>query len=48
MLRTILRELAASLPAGRLWRRGEWTRRRAVTLTPAAGARVVWERRRPR
>ena len=46
MLQTILRELRPRLPDGRLWREGEWTRRRAVTLTPAQGARVVWERRR--
>jgi cytochrome P450 len=45
MLRTILRELHPSLPDGRLWRRGEWTHRRAVTLVPAAGARVVWKPR---
>jgi cytochrome P450 len=51
ILRTILSELQPSVPAkgrwpgpGR-WRRGEGTRRRAVTLVPAAGARVVWERR---
>ena len=43
MLRTILRELHPSVPEGRLSRRGEWVRRRAVTLVPAAGARVVWE-----
>jgi cytochrome P450 len=51
ILRTILSELEPSMPArGRWgmpdrWRRGEWNRRRAVTLVPAAGARVVWERR---
>ena len=45
ILRTVLSELEPSLPAGRMWRRGEWTKRRAITLVPAAGARVVWERR---
>ncbi|HEV2974852.1 MAG TPA: cytochrome P450 [Solirubrobacteraceae bacterium] len=42
MLRTMLAELAPSLPrAGR----GEWNRRRAITLVPTRGARVVWRRR---
>jgi cytochrome P450 len=46
MLRTMLAELEPRLPEGRgMWRRGEWNRRRAVTLVPAAGARVVWRRR---
>jgi cytochrome P450 family 135 len=46
MLRTVLSELEPSLPAGeRRWRAGEWNRRRAVTLVPMAGARVVWQRR---
>jgi cytochrome P450 len=45
ILRTALRELQPTLPASRLWRRGEWTKRRAITLVPAAGTRVVWERR---
>jgi hypothetical protein len=45
MMRTVLSELEPKLPAHTRWRRGEWTRRRAVTLVPAAGARVVWERR---
>ena len=46
ILRTMLSELEPKLPAsGRRWRRGEWNRRRAITLVPAAGARVVWERR---
>jgi len=48
ILQTVLRELAPSVPArgGRLWRRkGEWNRRRAITLVPSAGARVVWRRR---
>jgi cytochrome P450 len=46
MLATMLSELRPSVPRGPLWRRGEWSRRRAITLVPAAGARVVWERRR--
>jgi cytochrome P450 family 135 len=45
MLRTMLRDLRPSVPSGSLWRRGEWNRRRAITLVPAAGARVVWNRR---
>ncbi len=45
MLATMLGELRPSPPARGLWRRGEWNRRRAITLVPAAGARVVWERR---
>jgi cytochrome P450 len=46
MLRTMLGELEPKVPANaRRWRRGESNRRRAVTLVPAAGARVVWERR---
>jgi cytochrome P450 len=47
ILRTVLSELEPSVPArgGRLWRRGEWNRRRAITLVPAAGARVVWHKR---
>jgi cytochrome P450 family 135 len=45
ILRTVLRELQPTLPASRRWRRGEWTKRRAITLVPGAGARVVWERR---
>jgi cytochrome P450 len=45
MLRTMLRELRPSLPARGVWRRGEWTRRRAITLVPVAGTRVVWKRR---
>lgn len=47
ILQTVLGELAPSLPArgGRLWRKGEWNRRRAITLVPSAGARVVWRRR---
>jgi cytochrome P450 len=45
MLRTMLGELEPRLPARGVWRRGEWNRRRAITLVPAAGTRVVWERR---
>ncbi|HST56480.1 MAG TPA: cytochrome P450 [Solirubrobacteraceae bacterium] len=47
ILGTILGELEPSLPqrGGRLFRNGEWNRRRAITLTPTAGARVVWRRR---
>jgi cytochrome P450 len=52
MLRTMLSELEPSVPAGR-WpslargRRGggEWNRRRAITLVPARGARVIWRKR---
>ncbi len=47
ILQTVLSELAPELPArgGRLWRKGEWNQRRAITLVPAGGARVVWHRR---
>jgi cytochrome P450 len=45
MLRTMLAELHPSVPPRSPWRRGEWNRRRAITLVPAAGARVVWTRR---
>jgi cytochrome P450 len=45
MLRTMLEELEPTLPGGR-WQGGEWIRRRAITLVPAAGARVAWSRRR--
>jgi cytochrome P450 len=49
ILRTILSELEPSLPtdrkAARWLRAGEWTQRRAITLVPASGARVVWRRR---
>jgi cytochrome P450 len=47
ILQTVLGELAPSVPTrgGRLWRKGEWNQRRAITLVPAAGARVVWRRR---
>jgi cytochrome P450 len=56
MLRTMLSELEPHLPTDRrsvapplavLRRRraGEWNRRRAITLVPAGGARVVWSGR---
>jgi cytochrome P450 len=50
ILRTMLGELEPSVPqdgslTSRRWRDGEWIRRRAITLVPAAGARVVWRRR---
>jgi cytochrome P450 len=45
MLRTMLAELHPSVPARSVWRGGEWNRRRAITLVPTAGARVVWQRR---
>jgi cytochrome P450 family 135 len=49
MLQTMLGELEPSLPASGLrWRGGELNRRRAITLVPAAGARVAWERRSAR
>jgi cytochrome P450 len=44
ILQTVLGELEPSLP-GRRWREGEWVRRRAITLVPAAGTRVVWTKR---
>ncbi|HEY2766975.1 MAG TPA: cytochrome P450 [Solirubrobacteraceae bacterium] len=49
MLRTMLSELQPSTPQGltsRVMRRGEWNMRRAITLVPSAGARVVWSARR--
>jgi cytochrome P450 len=46
ILRTVLAELAPHLPARTAWRRGEWIQRRAITLTPVAGSRVSWTRRR--
>ncbi len=48
ILRTVLSELEPSLPrglGGLAHRRGEGVRRRAITLVPAQGARVLW---RPR
>ena len=46
MLSTMLKELHPTIPRRTVWRGGEWNRRRAITLVPAAGARVVWQRRR--
>jgi cytochrome P450 len=48
ILRTVLAELEPELPRSRPRRRGEWVRRRAVTLVPSAGARVTWRRRAAR
>ncbi|HWF31615.1 MAG TPA: cytochrome P450 [Solirubrobacteraceae bacterium] len=57
MLRTMLSELEPRLPDARLPAlggglraarrrpRGEWSRRRAITLVPARGARVLWRKR---
>jgi cytochrome P450 len=51
MLRTILSELEPNLPRGGRsllgggGPKGEWNRRRAITLVPARGARVLWSRR---
>jgi len=44
ILGTMLSELRPRLAAGR-GSSGEWVRRRAITLVPGSGARVVWERR---
>lgn len=46
MLRTMLAELEPEIPSGARWRRGELIRRRAITLVPIAGAKVVWRDRR--
>jgi len=46
MLATMLRELQPSPPSGRRGSRGELNRRRAITLVPSKGARVVWSPRR--
>jgi cytochrome P450 len=52
MLATMLRDLHPSLPGdrksagGRRARHGELNRRRAITLVPSRGARVVWSKRR--
>jgi cytochrome P450 family 135 len=46
MLRTMLGEMHPRTAGGVGAGRGERIRRRAITLVPAAGARVVWERRR--
>ncbi len=48
ILRTVLSELRPRRAPGVMARRGERIRRRAITLVPAGGARVVWERRVPR
>ncbi|HEX3433959.1 MAG TPA: cytochrome P450 [Solirubrobacteraceae bacterium] len=52
MLRTMLAELTPSVADERRWRPGrrdqmrdELNRRRAITLVPARGARVMWSRR---
>jgi len=45
ILRTILAELEPQPPGGVLERRGERIHRRAITLVPARGARVVWRQR---
>jgi cytochrome P450 len=45
MLQTMLSRLSPRVPDGRLSRRGELVRRRAITLVPMAGARVVWDQR---
>ena len=46
ILRTALRELEPSAPRHALrGRRGEWIRRRAITLVPSRETEVVWRRR---
>ena len=47
MLRTMLSELRPSVPRReqRLFAGGEWNVRRAITLVPSGGARVVWSGR---
>jgi cytochrome P450 len=47
ILHTVLGELSPSLAArdARWARKGEWNRRRAITLVPSSGARMVWRRR---
>jgi cytochrome P450 family 135 len=45
ILKTMLSELEPRAPSGWRGRRGELIRRRAITLVPAQGANVVWERR---
>ena len=47
MLRTMLGELQPRVPRreARLYGRGEWNVRRAITLVPSGGARVVWSAR---
>jgi cytochrome P450 len=46
ILSTILAGLLPRRPSGLRGRRGELTTRRVITLVPASGARVIWERRR--
>jgi cytochrome P450 len=46
ILSTILAGLLPRRPSGLRGRRGELTTRRVITLVPARGARVIWERRR--
>jgi cytochrome P450 len=47
ILQTVLGEFAPSLATrdARWARKGEWNRRRAITLVPSRGTRVVWRRR---
>jgi cytochrome P450 len=47
ILATVLGELTPGLSSrdARWARRGEWNRRRAITLVPSRGTRVVWRRR---
>ncbi len=45
ILRTMLADLYPRRAGSPLWGNGEWTRRRALTFVPTAGARVVWEAR---
>jgi len=45
MLRTMLSQLTPTLPPGRRARADERCRRRAITLVPSHGARVVFDRR---
>jgi cytochrome P450 len=47
ILSTVLGELTPGLSArdARQVRNGEWNRRRAITLVPSRGTRVVWRRR---
>jgi len=47
ILSTVLGALEPSLAGRRAGAagRGEWTRRRAITLVPGSGARVVWRKR---
>ncbi len=45
LLRTMLAELEPRVPGGLRARRDERIRRRAITLVPARGASVVWQRR---